>query len=255
MLFQMMSQQIESQIATQGENIISYMDWVHCKVESVKIQDLPATVTRAFYFELGLSQIIGNVGSNFSLALSLEPNFSRTINSHTDLGLDLSLCHITNIIGDLDSIPRPALTLERMVKRAIAHAVKIQPELARELQTLAQKLPSGEENEAQFWLWWHKQGKAWSNNLNSVAVKYRNIGYQWQFDRQQQKSIKQYHQANLLLLECLNNNSYVSPVVKQTIHQELLTFTKSEEAPSSEGGVSPTKTNKTKSQEVESTLF
>jgi predicted NACHT family NTPase len=254
-LFQMMSQQIESQIATQGENIISYMDWVHCKVESVRIQALPATVIRAFYFELGLSQIIGNVGSNFSLALSLEPNFSRTINSHTNLGLDLSLCHITNIIQDLDSIPRPALTLERMVKRAIAHAVKIQPELAKELQTLAQKLPSGEENEDQFWLWWHKQGKAWSNNLNSVAVKYRNIGYQWQFDRQQQKSIKQYYQANLLLLDCLNTNSCVSPVVKQTIHQELLTFTKSEDAPSIEGGVSPTKTNKTKSQTIESRLF
>lgn len=255
MLFQMMSQQIKSQIATQGENITSYMDWVHCKVESVKVQDLPATVIRAFYFELGLSQIIGNVGSNFSLALSLEPNFSRTINSHTDLRLDLSLCHISNVIQNLDSIPRPALTLERIVKRAIANAAKIQPELAKELQTLAQKLPSGAEKEAQFWLWWHKQGKVWSNNLNSVAVKYRNIGYQWQFDRQQQKSIKQYYQANLLLLDCLHTSSYVSPVVKQTIHQELLTFTKSEEAPSSGGGISLTKNNKTKSQTIESTLF
>jgi predicted NACHT family NTPase len=135
-LFQMMSQQIESQIAAQAAKIITFMDWVNCKVGSVKVQDSPATI-RAFYFELGLSQIIGNVGSNFSLALNLEPNFSRTINSHADLVLDLSLSHITNVVHNLDSIPRPALTLERMVKRAIAHATKIQPELAEELQTIA----------------------------------------------------------------------------------------------------------------------
>lgn len=254
MLFQMMSQQIESQITAQAANIDTFIDWVNCKVGSVKVQYSPATI-RAFYFELGLSQIIGSMGSNFSLALNLEPDFSRTINSHTDLVLDLSLCHISNIICTLDSIPRPALTLERIVKRAIAHATKIQPELAEELQTLAQKLPSAEEDEAQFWLWWHKQGKVWSNNLNSIAVKYRNIGYQWQFERQQQKAFKQYYQANLLLLDCLNASSHVSPVVKQTIQQELLTFTKSEEAPSSDGGVSLTKSEKIESPEIESTLF
>jgi predicted NACHT family NTPase len=253
MLFQMMSQEIESQIGFQTGSITTFMDWVNCKVESVKVPHSPATI-RAFYFELGLSQIIGNVGSNFSLALSLEPNFSRTINSHADLVLDLSLCHIFNIIQSLDSIPCPTLTLERIVNRAIAHGTKIPSELADELQKIAQKLPSVEENEAQFWLWWHKQGKAWSNHLNSVAVKYRNINYQWQFDRQQQKVLQQYYQANLLLLDCLNASSHVSPVVKQTIQQELLTFTKSEEAPSSEGGIL-TKSKKNKSQEIESMLF
>jgi hypothetical protein len=249
-----MSQQIESQITAQAININAFMDWVNCKVESVKVQYSPATI-RAFYFELGLSQIIGNAGTNFSLALNLEPDFSRTINSHIDLVLDLSICHIIQITHGLDSIPRPALTLERIVNRAIAHAKKIQPELAEELQILAQKLPSSEDDESQFWLWWHKQGKVWSNNLNSVAVKYRNIGYQWQFDHQQQKTLKQYLQTNLLLLDCLNASSRVSSEVKQTIQQELLTFTKSVEAPASDGGISLTKSQKNESLEIESMLF
>jgi predicted NACHT family NTPase len=252
MLFQMMSQQIESQVMIQTANINAFMDWVNCKVGSVKVPYSPATI-RAFYFELGLSQIIGNAGSNFSLALSLAPDFSRTINSHTDLVLDLSICHIIQITRSLDSIPRPALTFERIVNRAIAHATKIQPELAEELQTLANKLPSTEEDEAQFWLWWHKQGKVWSNKLNSIAVKYRNIGYQWQFDRQQEKTLKRYLQTNLLLLDCLNASAHVSPEVKQTIQQELLTFTKSEDTPSSDGGISLRKKNE--SSEIESMLF
>ncbi|HEY9772119.1 MAG TPA: hypothetical protein V6C71_27045 [Coleofasciculaceae cyanobacterium] len=227
-LLQIMSQQIDSPLA-KAEELKIFFDWVNCKTQSgVKAdsysqptQFQPATI-RAFYFSLGLSKILGCIGSNFDLALRLEPNFGSEISSNLDLVLDLSLFHISNLASNLESIQRPALTFQRTLNRAIAHATKIQPELARELQQLAKQLPTPEENITQFWQWWHTQGKAWSNSINSVAARYRNMGYQWQFDAQQKKSLEEYYQANLLLLDCLHSSTSVNFEVRNNIMDRLL---------------------------------
>ncbi len=227
-LLHIMSQQINDQLA-QANDLKVLLDWVNCKAQSgveansysQSTQFQPATI-RAFYFSLGLSKILGCIGSSFDLALRLEPNFGSQISSHLDLVLDLSLFHISNLAQNLESIQCPALTFQRTLKRAIAHATQIQPELARELQQLARELPVLEEDITQFWRWWHTKGKAWSNNINSLAAQYRNMGYQWQFDVQQQKSLKEYYQANLLLLDCLNNSPSVNFEVRQNIIHQLL---------------------------------
>ncbi|MGF1590212.1 MAG: NACHT domain-containing protein [Pleurocapsa sp.] len=246
-LLQIMSQQISSQLA-QADDLKILLDWVNCKAQSVETlrvdgittssysqptQFQPATI-RAFYFSLGLSKILGCIGSNFDLALRLEPNFSSEISSNLDLVLDLSLFHISNLTHNIESIQCPALTFQRTLNRAIAHATQIQPELARELQQLARQLPVLEDNITQFWRWWHNQGKAWSNSFNSVAAQYRNMGYQWQFDVKQQKSLEQYYQANVLLLDCLNNSPSLNWEVREKIIHQLLAATEVKPAESQE---------------------
>jgi hypothetical protein len=55
------------------------------------------------------------------------------------------------------------------------------------------------------------------------------MGYRWQFNSQQQESLKQYCQANLLLLDCLNASSHVSPEIRQKITSQLFTLTSTKE--------------------------
>ena len=53
-------------------------------------------------------------------------------------------------------------------------------------------------------------------------IKYRNLGHNWQFSDQQREALKQYYDANQLLVDCLNSNCYVTRTVRQEISQTLL---------------------------------
>ena len=70
--------------------------------------------------------------------------------------------------------------------------------------------------------WWHDEGKDWIGRLRSVAIRYRDIGHDWNFNFQQQQKLKQYYDANLLLVECLNRDCHVSRKARQEIEETLL---------------------------------
>ncbi|MBC6422118.1 MAG: hypothetical protein GDA43_17375 [Hormoscilla sp. SP5CHS1] len=55
-------------------------------------------------------------------------------------------------------------------------------------------------------------------------IKYRNIGYDWDFyyNYEQQKLLEKYYDANNLLVDCLNSDCYVSREVRQEIEDTLL---------------------------------
>lgn len=82
--------------------------------------------------------------------------------------------------------------------------------------------------------WWQSKSKEWIESLFSV-INYRNLGYAlnypifgvWdeerrlikQFSEQQEELLKQYHEANRLLVDCLNN---ASDTVRSHIEDTLL---------------------------------
>ena len=70
--------------------------------------------------------------------------------------------------------------------------------------------------------WVRSTGEKWKEQLKTVMIKYRNIGHDWQFNDEQKKLLKQYYDANLLLVECLNSDCYVSREVRQEIEETLL---------------------------------
>jgi hypothetical protein len=53
-------------------------------------------------------------------------------------------------------------------------------------------------------------------------IEYRNIGYNWQFNSTQKQLLQQYYDANMLLVNCLNSDCYVSRDVRQEIEETLL---------------------------------
>jgi hypothetical protein len=58
--------------------------------------------------------------------------------------------------------------------------------------------------------------------LRSLIVHHRKGSQDWQFSENQLKIFRAYHDANKLLIECLNNAEYVSPLVKNQIESNLL---------------------------------
>jgi len=68
----------------------------------------------------------------------------------------------------------------------------------------------------------HANAGNWTEKLRATMIQHRNIGYDWQFTDAQKKLLKQYYDANKLLVDCLNSDCYVSREVRQEIEDTLL---------------------------------
>ncbi len=97
------------------------------------------------------------------------------------------------------------------------------PKLKRQLQKLKEQLPNPSwDNKEDFRQWWTANSKAWTEQLRQVMVQHRNIGHDWQFSEAQQEKLRQYYDANKLLVDCLNSECYINPKVRQEIEETLL---------------------------------
>jgi predicted NACHT family NTPase len=97
-----------------------------------------------------------------------------------------------------------------------------QDELKQELQNLKIELPS-DSNSKTFDEWFsNDEGKEWTKRLRQVMVQYRNIGHDWQFSDNQHQLLKDYYNANLLLVQCLEQSRYVSRHIRKEIEDTLL---------------------------------
>lgn len=52
-------------------------------------------------------------------------------------------------------------------------------------------------------------------------IEYRNIGYKFELSEQQKAALRQYYDANLMLLDCLNSSHEVSNKVRIEIEESL----------------------------------
>ena len=58
--------------------------------------------------------------------------------------------------------------------------------------------------------------------LREVMISYRNMGHDWHFSLQQKEVLKQYYDANRLLVDCLNRSCNVTSAVRSHIEDTLL---------------------------------
>ncbi|MDF5732836.1 MAG: hypothetical protein PUP92_33795 [Rhizonema sp. PD38] len=119
-----------------------------------------------------------------------------------------------------DSVEAP---YKRAAVRAfyLDRALDRDPELKRSLQQLKDQL-SNPKNKKTSGQWWQQNGEAWTEQLRTVMIEHRNIGHDWQFSDEQRELLKQYYDANKLLVDCLNSDCYVSREVRQEIEDKLL---------------------------------
>ncbi len=161
--------------------------------------------------------------------MAINGTFTRALALDFDLALDLALDRTLALNRVLDLAHNRILALNRVLGRAISRAHDVDPELERALQQLKEQISYPEDqNGKEFVGWWKAKCQDWTEQFRAVMIKYRNIGYDWQFSEQQKDVLKKYYDANRLLVDCLNSNCYVTSTVRQEIEETLLVPSKLE---------------------------
>ncbi|MBD2541589.1 NACHT domain-containing NTPase [Coleofasciculus sp. FACHB-SPT36] len=205
-LLLLMKQRVDELIANDKE-LQKFVIWVHKKSNSIEVYYKPSAV-RVLYFEFAFDYS-HSYFPTFKLALALDSTLAPPHPLAPDYALDRDLlCSL-----------KPALKGRFKDFEYFDPSLALDPKLRQLLQQLEEQSPDVNMNTKN---WWITNGRTWSEQLRAVMIKYRNIGYDWQFNEQQQELLKQYYDANLLLVECLNSDCYVSREVRQEIEDTLL---------------------------------
>lgn len=223
-LLQLMKQQIDGLLAT-DEKLQEFLTWIDLKSSSLETSYKRAAI-RAFYFDLDCT-----LTGDSALARDRAIGIDRARDSN--LALDSTLARILYCALDnnptLDSTHTRILyyALNSALKSAIQHTSALDLELQGQLQELQQVLNVIHNNVIHNDLekvksWWQTNRQVWVKQFRTVIIHHRNIGHDWQFNDDHRKLLQQYHDANKLLIDCLNSECYVSRSVRQEIENTLL---------------------------------
>ena len=151
------------------------------------------------------------------VALDIDIALDRSI----ALDCDLFLSIILAIIPD-NKFPDPSM-ISNALTRAERCLVEIDSEdMYKRMQELEDQLFLPNQGLKNFKTWWAENGEEWSSEFRQFMINYRNIGHNWQFTNEQKEKLDLYHEANQLLVECLNSDCNVSLEVRQKIENTLL---------------------------------
>ena len=234
-LLQLMKQRIDELLAA-DEKLQQFLMWVSKKSLRVEVAHKSAAV-RAFYFNLARdrhpqrdpkryrdSELLRAL--DYDLFILLRLGNIRAL----DVGLDdilalacdrLWRCASRNRALELELTYYP-YAFKGAFFLACERALVLEPKLGQALQELQEQLPNLDSNEWRFRQWWEVQGQAWAKRLRAILIEHRSLGHDWQFSKDQKTLLKQYYDANKLLVDCLNSDCYVSREVRQYIEDSLL---------------------------------
>ncbi len=225
-LLQLMKQRIDSLLAA-DEKLQQFLMWVSKKSVVAEVSHKPAAI-RAFYFNLARDRHPQRDPTRYR-----DSELIRALDYH--LFLFLRLGNIRALDVGLDDIL--ALACDRALELRLTYylyafkgafflgcerALMLEPNLGQALQELKEQLPDLDSNEWRFRQWWEANGQVWAEQLRAILIDYRNIGHDWQFSDEQKNLLKQYYDANKLLVDCLNSDCYVSREVRYEIEETLL---------------------------------
>lgn len=229
-LLQRMKQQIDA-LMTSEESLQLFLSWVNQKSKSISVEvPYKSATIRALYFNHNKCiDAPGGFIDDFAfendlfqlspLASALDPQ--AQINP-LDFELGIALGITKGIALDYDSNSNLAPRLSRAIDNAINCAATVDGEFLQLLEHLREQLPDPNNDWDEFDMWWQANQEAWTKEIIAVMTKHRNIGYNWRFNEMQNKLLKQYYDANQLLVDCLNSDCHVSPEVRQEIEETLL---------------------------------
>jgi predicted NACHT family NTPase len=255
-MLQLMKKKVDRLVAS-DQKLQQFLTLINQKSLSVEPSDKLAAV-RAFYLTLCFDLHSGSsldVASNllgFDLAYALGFWFSSNfidppnLDHAPDLDLDFNLWRALSFAFDLynldinlavtidlsletlnyDLAIKLALDRFRKLDRALTDALTStlisDSQLQQSLQQLKDQLPESEGNRELFWQWRQANGTAWTEQLRAVILQHRNIGHDWQFNEQQKQLLKQYYDANKLLVDSLQSGCSVSDAIRKEIKETLL---------------------------------
>ncbi|QLE41988.1 NACHT domain-containing NTPase [Nostoc sp. C052] len=211
-LLKLMKKHIDA-IVVGDEKLQQFLQWVNQRSLSVQLQCKPAAI-RAFYFEHDSELDSFRILSR-AVELEFEVNYDLALTLACDVDDHLTLTLADGYEFNL------FLTLAIDLAR-ILFVLTLEPKMQQALQQIKAQLPYVDGGIEIFKQWWKIKGQSWIKQFRAVMIKYRNIGHDWQFSQYQKELLKQYYDSNMLLIECLNSDCYVSREVRQQIEDTLL---------------------------------
>jgi predicted NACHT family NTPase len=221
-LLKLMKQQIDSLVA--GDcHLQEFLAGIGQKCYLLQTPYKPAAV-RAFYFTLFLDR-------NLGLAVALDQNLARDLTP--ELALDLELARAFSLVQSLTHNPDIqqilalgfALNLEKLLERkSELEGKQKQALLSQSFQQLKEQLPDLGKGRDYSLQWWKTNGQVWAEQFHSMLVEYRQIGQGWQLTALQLEVLKQYYQANQLLVDCLNSECRYSSAMRTEMEATLLKY-------------------------------
>jgi predicted NACHT family NTPase len=209
-LLQSMKEQCDRLIADDCQ-LQNLLQWVKQKAEAAQVSDRIQSV-RAFYLTLGRAIAQSdtlNLANVLARILVLDLDLCQNRNLNLDLAFDLARALETKDGEDL------GLDLELDLSLALEYAQEMSDSrLAKSLAELINTCPEDADSD-------HKW-QDWASNLRQETISYRNIGQIWNLNPNQLEQLRQYCEANRLLVECLESDCYVRQPVRQAIEQNLL---------------------------------
>ncbi|MFM7600043.1 MAG: NACHT domain-containing protein [Pseudanabaena sp.] len=216
-MLKMMKRKIDD-LVSQDPQLQSFLTWVN--QQSIQIQTPYKAVTiRALYLDIDLENtrsLDRARALDIAHSRSLERARSKALGNDNTMATEVDIDYTINLALNLD------LALYFANHPVLELACILEPDLQKGLQFLRQKLPDPSKNRESFAKWWQAKGLDWSKKLRNLIVQHRKSSQEWQFSDNQIKVLRTYHDANKLLIECLNNAEYLSPLVKSQIESTLL---------------------------------
>ncbi len=242
-LMLLMKQRIDGLIAN-DEKLRQFLVWVSDKSPSVNLPYKAAAV-RAFYLtlDLTLNGVLDprffldsyHILNNFGFVRALDCTFDSTpfqtfdstpfysyflIDDFLSIRYPVSLDPIPDflLVRDLCRVLDPSLIHNnvRDISLSSADLRALDPELKQSLQQLQAQLPNPcEPNISK--QWWETNSKTWANQLRETMIQYCNIGHDRQFSEPQKELLKEYFDANKLLIDCLNTGCVVREEIEETL--------------------------------------
>lgn len=239
----LMKQQIE-QLVAQDRQLQAFLAWVNQKSLTVNAPIKQAAI-RAFYItlartlflvdsfhcqsvDLNLEVALDLAGDTLELAFSLDNSFVLNRFGAIDLIIDRTL--IVALVRAINLSVDPTVASELVSVLDLAITLTLEPNITDEtelkplgetLLKLQQQLPDLKPR-AKFAQWWQSNGQAWTQQLRSAIVVQRQIGHDWQLEDRQREKLRQYCDANQLLLDCLKSDCYVTRSLRSQIEETLL---------------------------------
>lgn len=244
-LLELIKQQVD-QLVAQDRQLQTFLAWVNQKSRSVTAPYKQGAL-RAFYItlactlfllsETNLEQVSGVkldivldlAGDTLELAFTLDDSFALNRSEGIDLIIDwtlvVALARAVNMTFDITLAAELISVLDLSITLALKPEIGQQAQrslLGEALLALKQQLPNLQQKPAIFKQWWQANGMAWIEQLRAVMNNQRQIGYDWQLSEQQKETLRQYYNANQLLLDCLNNDCYVTRAVRSHIEATIM---------------------------------
>lgn len=210
-------------ILGEDENLQNFLKWVNSKSNSTKVPYKPSAI-RAFYLtqseDLDLASIldcnlyrdiqhIRKLTDDMADALEIAMKYDTYV-QYQKLAHEFDHAVARNLALDRSLILALSLPLDRnyspasYLDWALAQVCDKELKLKYDLQVTKNQLPNF-KNKEKFEEWWFFKGQGWAEQLRTAMIKHRNIGHNWQFSQKQKKLLKEYYNANKLLVDCLNN--------------------------------------------------